>query len=114
MDTPEDEAPQVRVVLCTCPPDAADGIAGALIEARLAACVNALPGIVSTYRWEGAVTRDEESLLLIKTTQDRLGALADRIREIHPYEVPEVIAVPVTGGLAPYIEWVGAESRAPG
>lgn len=102
------------VVLCTC----ADGepaarLARALVEERLAACVNRLPGVVSSFRWEGRVAEENETLLLIKTTEDRLEALAARITELHPYELPEVVAVPVLGGLDSYLDWL-RESVSPG
>jgi len=97
----------VLIALCTCP-DAAVGarIAEALVGEGLAACVNTLPGITSVYLWKGEVQRDSEVLLLIKTTQARLPELTGRVRQLHPYELPEVIAVPVSGGLPDYIQWV--------
>ena len=100
------------LVLCTCPDEAAaDRIAGALVEERLAACVNRLAGVVSTYRWEGEVRRGNESLLLIKTTVERFAALRERIVALHPYELPEVIAVDVARGLPPYLDWIAAETQ---
>ena len=100
------------LVLCTCPDEAAaDRIAGALVEERLAACVNRLAGVVSTYRWEGEVRRGNESLLLIKTTVERFAALRERIVALHPYELPEVIAVDVAWGLPPYLDWIAAETQ---
>lgn len=103
---PENEC---LVVLCTCPDGApAAGLAEALVGERLAACVNRLPGVASCFRWEGRVQQETETLLLIKTTRARLAALTARIRELHPYELPEVIAVPVMGGLEQYLDWVRA------
>ncbi|HSQ08203.1 MAG TPA: divalent-cation tolerance protein CutA [Chromatiaceae bacterium] len=97
----------VLIVLCTCPDaDVAGRIATALVSEGLAACVNALPGVTSVYLWEGSVQTDTEVQLLIKTTAARLPALTDRVRALHPYELPEVIAVPVTGGLPDYLQWV--------
>jgi periplasmic divalent cation tolerance protein len=97
----------VLIALCTCPDTrVADRIAEALVSEGLAACVNILPGIASVYRWEGQVQRDAEVLLLIKTTRGRLPELTDRVRGLHPYELPEVIAVPVSGGLPDYLQWV--------
>jgi periplasmic divalent cation tolerance protein len=92
----------VRVVLLTAP-DAttAERIATALVEERLAACVNVVPGMRSTYRWEGAVQRDDELLLVAKTRADRLAALTARVCALHPYELPEVLALPAAGGAAP-------------
>ncbi len=100
------------LVFCTCPDEAvAERIAGALVEERLAACVNRLPGVVSTYRWKGEVCRDSESLLLIKTTIERFAALRERIVALHPYELPEVIAVDIARGLPPYLDWIAAETQ---
>jgi periplasmic divalent cation tolerance protein len=101
----------ICLVLCTAPADVADNIAGALVSARLAACVNILPAVVSTYRWKGHVARDDEALLMIKTAADRVAQLTLKIREVHPYELPEVLALPVRGGLNDYLAWVVAESR---
>jgi periplasmic divalent cation tolerance protein len=97
----------VLIALCTCPDAAVGGrIAEALVGEGLAACVNTLPGITSVYLWKGEVQRDAEVLLLIKTTQARLPELTGRVRQLHPYELPEVIAVPVSGGLPDYLQWV--------
>ncbi len=81
-------------------------IARTLVEDGLVACVNILPTIRSIYRWKGSIEDDEETLLIIKTGQGVIEALKDRIREIHPYENPELIAVPVVGGLETYMDWV--------
>jgi periplasmic divalent cation tolerance protein len=97
----------VLVVLCTCPDAAAAGtIAETLLREGLAACVNAVPGIASVYLWQGEIQRDSEVLLLIKSTQARLAELTERVREIHPYELPEIVALPVSGGLPDYLQWV--------
>lgn len=97
----------VLIALSTCPDaDVAGRIARALVGEGLAACVNAMPGVTSVYLWEGAVQTDTEVQLLIKTTAARLPALIDRVRELHPYALPEVIAVPVIGGLPEYLQWV--------
>jgi periplasmic divalent cation tolerance protein len=84
----------------------AERIARALVERRLAACVNVVPGVVSVYRWRGAVCRDEERLLVIKTRAERLEALREALVELHPYEVPELVALPVEAGHAPYLAWL--------
>lgn len=84
-------------------------IARALVEERLAACVNVLPPIQSIYRWKGAVESSKEILLLAKTTERSFPALRDRIVQLHSYEVPEVIAVPVVEGLEAYLSWVRAQ-----
>jgi periplasmic divalent cation tolerance protein len=84
----------------------ADRIAQALVGERLAACVNVVPGLVSVYRWKGAVEREEELLLLIKTRADKVDALGARLRALHPYELPEMIVLPIAGGHAAYLEWI--------
>ena len=84
----------------------ADGFARTLVDERLAACVNVLPAMSSTYRWKGAVERDDERQLLIKTTRARLGQLEARVRELHPYETPEFVILEATASAA-YAAWVG-------
>lgn len=106
------DAATVCVAYCTCPELAtAERLASALVEAGNAACVNLLPGLVSVYRWQGAVVREPEVLLLIKTTAGRLAALGEQIRQQHPYDVPELIAHPITAGLDDYLEWVRTCTR---
>jgi len=101
----------VLLAYSTCPDEAsADRIARALVAERLAACVNRLPRVHSTYRWQGQVEEADEILLLIKTTTDRLDAMTARLRSLHPYELPEVIAVEVRAGLPAYLDWVSAET----
>jgi periplasmic divalent cation tolerance protein len=99
-------AKDVLVVLVTCPPDKAQAIAGALVEERVAACVNVVPSLSSVYRWKGAVHVDSEALLIVKSTRDRFEALKQAVLRHHPYELPEVIAVPVELGHTPYLDWV--------
>ena len=82
------------------------------VERRLAACVNLLPPMTSVYRWQGEVTREEEHLVLFKTRADRFAALRDLLLEIHPYEVPEIIAVPIETGSDGYLKWLD-DSLAP-
>ncbi|MCB1552646.1 MAG: divalent-cation tolerance protein CutA [Xanthomonadales bacterium] len=89
----------------------ADRIAGALVEARLAACVQCLTGVRSTYRWAGRVEQAEECLLLVKTAADRADAVATWLRAQHPYELPEILVVEARGGLSGYLEWVHRETR---
>ena len=102
----------VLIVLCNCSDDTVgERIATALVEEGLAACVNRLPGVASTYRWQGKVCRDNEQLLLIKTTRERFDALCERIVGLHPYELPEVIALDIATGLDRYLAWVEAETR---
>jgi len=97
----------IFVCLSTCPDAAtAQRIAATLVEERLAACVNLLPGLRSVYRWRGAVEQADEVLLLIKTTHARLDALQARLPQLHPYELPELVAVEVAGGLPAYLDWI--------
>jgi periplasmic divalent cation tolerance protein len=104
---------EVLVVLCTCPDEpTAERIARALVSERLAACVNRLPGIRSVYRWRGDVQDEPEVLMLIKTTRDRYQALEMRLKTLHPYDLPEIIALPVTIGLDAYLDWVAGETHA--
>lgn len=99
------------VVFCTCPDAAcADTLARSLVERRLAACVSALPGLRSTYRWEGAVESADEVQLLIKTTRARFEALREAVLALHPYELPELIAVEAAAGSVPYLDWIGAST----
>ena len=91
---------------------AAERLADMLIEMRLAACVNILAPCRSVYRWKGALQHDEEHPMLIKTTVERYAALEEALRAGHPYELPEIIAVPVERGLSAYLDWVAAETKA--
>jgi periplasmic divalent cation tolerance protein len=91
--------------------ESAEGLANALIEAHVAACVNILAPCRSVYRWQGAVESAAEVPLLIKTAADRYAALEVAIRESHPYELPEIVALPVACGLPDYLAWVAAETR---
>lgn len=102
----------VLLCFCACPDaDTARRIATALVSERLAACVNLLPGMRSIYRWEGRIEDAEEVQLQIKTTRTRLEALQRRLTALHPYAVPELIAVEAVGGLPAYLDWVATESR---
>jgi periplasmic divalent cation tolerance protein len=97
------------MVLCTCPDqETGERLAEELVMARLAACVNIVPGLTSIYRWEGETRRGTEVLLLAKTRADRYAALEQRLVERHPYELPEVIAVSLDQGLAGYLAWIDA------
>ena len=99
------------IVITNCPDEeTANRIALAVIEARLAACVNILPRVQSIYRWQGAVESAIEVPLLIKTTAAAYPALEAAIRERHPYEVPEIIALPISAGLPAYLNWVAEET----
>jgi periplasmic divalent cation tolerance protein len=99
------------VVLVTTPtPERAAELARALVEERLAACGNVLPGVRSVYRWEGRVQDEHEALLLLKTTRARFEALRARVLALHPYQVPEIVALPIEAGSAPYLAWIAAET----
>ena len=101
------------LVYSACPDaDTAQHIADVLVEERLAACVNVLPGMASTYRWQGKVEHANEVLLIAKTVRHRLGALQARIVALHPYELPEVVAVEAAA-LPAYLDWIARETHAP-
>jgi periplasmic divalent cation tolerance protein len=104
---PRSQGQGTIVVLVTCPSqEVGETLGHTLVEERLAACVNVVPGITSFYRWEGKISRDAEILLVIKTRRMRLPALIRRVTALHPYSVPEIIALPLVGGSAPYLSWV--------
>lgn len=100
-------ASRAVVVLLTGPTaEALQAIGGSLVEERLAACVNILPGVKSIYRWEGAVEESDEALAIVKTTVARLPGLEARVAELHPYELPEILAVEPDGGSIAYLNWI--------
>ena len=100
------------VTLCTVPDrEVGERIARVLVEERLAACVNVVAGVSSTYRWQGKIEQANECLLLIKTTGTRFEALKDRIKTLHPYEMPEIIAVPITAGSPEYLRWLADSTK---
>ena len=100
------------ICFCTCPDaDSAERIAAALAAERLAACVNLLPGLRSVYRWQGKVEAAAEVLLLVKTSAEAYPALQERLRQLHPYELPELLAVEAASGLPEYLQWLATESR---
>ncbi|MCL4781627.1 MAG: divalent cation tolerance protein CutA [Bryobacterales bacterium] len=95
------------LVFCSVPTsECASLIANTVVQEELAACVTVLPGLSSVYRWRGEVESATEQLLLIKTSEPLFDKLRARILSLHPYEVPEVIATPITAGHAPYLEWI--------
>jgi periplasmic divalent cation tolerance protein len=101
----------IQLVITNCPDEAsANAIALAIVEAKLAACVNILPRVQSIYHWQGAVESATEVPLLIKTTTAAYPALEAAIRARHPYEIPEIIALPISAGLPAYLNWVAAET----
>ncbi len=104
-------ATDVRTILVAAP-DAATGehLGRALVQERLAACANIVPGVVSLYRWQGELRRETEVLMVVKTTQEQVEAVCARVVELHPYDVPEVLALTVDAGHTPYLDWVRAEA----
>lgn len=98
------------VLLSTCPETAADELARLLVEERHAACVNIIPTVRSVYRWQGAIETETESLLVIKTVSAHVERLTSTLVARHPYSVPEVIALSIEGGHAPYLEWIAHET----
>jgi periplasmic divalent cation tolerance protein len=100
------------VVLCACgSPEEAVRIARALVEARLAACVNRVPGAKSVYRWNGQVEEAEETLLLIKSSRNLFAALCGELSRLHSYDVPEIVALPVVHGSEGYLGWLSASLK---
>lgn len=96
-----------QLILCTCPDaELADKLAGALITQKLAACVNILPGVRSVYEWQGKVEIAQEHLLLIKSHQDRYAAIEAALKNLHPYQLPEIIAVAIQRGSLDYLKWI--------
>jgi periplasmic divalent cation tolerance protein len=105
-------ASDIRIVLSTAPDtEAALRLGRALVDERLAACVNVVPGVRSIYRWREAIEESDEVLLVIKTTAAAAPALAARLEALHPYETPEVLALDPTGGAEAYLEWIAASVR---
>jgi periplasmic divalent cation tolerance protein len=104
------------VVVLSTVPDRETGvrIARTLVEERLIACANLAPGLTSVYRWQGEVRAEDEQLLLMKTRRARFAALAERLPQLHPYEVPELLALPVEAGLPVYCDWVAGETAEAG
>ena len=103
---------ETLLVLCTCPDkEVADFIAGQLVDTGLAACVNRVPDISSVYKWQGEVESDTEELLLIKTTASVWNELEREIKRLHPYELPEIIAVPISQGSEAYLNWIRESTR---
>lgn len=102
--------PPALVVFCTVSSlEEGRRLAREVVDQRLAACVNLIPKVESIYRWQGAVESAEEVLLVVKTTPARFAELRDKIAELHSYDVPEILALPVTDGSASYLRWLGAQ-----
>lgn len=110
-DVQVDARAETLVVLCTCPDAPTAGrLAGELVKRRLAACVNVLPEIRSIYRWQDAVQDDGEALMVVKTTRSAYARLESWLAEHHPYDVPEIVALPVALGSVAYLDWVSNET----
>jgi periplasmic divalent cation tolerance protein len=110
-----EEQPEPIIVFITAgDKDEAARLAEALVEARLAACVQILPGVQSTYRWQGQLERQEEVLLIAKTLRSKFGELEREVRARHSYETPEIVAAPLTLASGPYLEWLIAGVTAEG
>jgi periplasmic divalent cation tolerance protein len=107
----DNSAEAIVVMMTAASPDEANRIAEMLVSARMAACVQILPEIASVYRWQGEVKREKEILLVAKTVASRFAELESKVRALHSYETPEIIAVSVTDSSAPYLEWLIAELR---
>ena len=108
-----DAAGQILVVLCTCPDrTVAERLAGGLVEQNWAACVNILPEIRSIYRWQGELHNDGEVLMVIKSTRAAYPGLQHWLQKEHPYDVPEILALPLAAGSPDYLEWVVQETAA--
>ena len=104
--------PRTQLVINTCPnEDVAMRLAAILVEERLAACVNIVPAVTSVYMWKEQKTVDKEVLLLIKTTEEAVARLTERLVAEHPYELPEVVAVSIDGGLPAYLAWIKNEVK---
>jgi periplasmic divalent cation tolerance protein len=104
---------EILILSTTDTMELAKSIANALVDAKEAACVNIVPGIRSVYRWEGKIYDESEFLLLIKSTSENFAAVNSRIRQIHTYKVPEVIAVPIAAGDSEYLNWLRSNSGNP-
>jgi periplasmic divalent cation tolerance protein len=96
------------IVLVTCPRQEADKIAKPIVEERLAACVNVVHNVSSTYRWQGKVETDNEDLLVIKSNTGSWQALMERVKQLHTYDTPEIVCVSIEDGYKPYLDWLNS------
>lgn len=99
------------IIFCTCPDKTAQTIANTLVKQTLAACVNIVPNIQSIYKWQGKIQQDDEQLLIIKSRFELFETLEKRLLDLHPYELPEVIAVPIEMGSKQFLEWLDCSTR---
>ncbi len=112
LTAPEATTNSVVLILCTVPNrSVAEKIALHLVERRLAACVNIIPGVASIFRWKNRIEESEELLLMIKSSMGRLAEISEYIRSSHPYELPEVLAIPTSGGGMEYLNWIIQETK---
>ena len=112
-DTVQDERTEVVVLVTTASEEEAARIARSVVEAGLAACANIVPRIRSIYRWEGKVTDEQETLMLLKSRLELFPSLQEEIKRLHSYAVPEIIALPIRKGLNQYLQWIHEETRKP-
>jgi periplasmic divalent cation tolerance protein len=99
----------ILVYITAATPEDATSIGAAIVGERLAACANVIPEMTSIYRWEGEVRQDSETVLILKTTENRLDALTARVRALHPYDLPCVVALPIRGGNPAFLDWIAGE-----
>lgn len=111
MEASTNTVPSIVVYVTVPNKEAGKKLAESIVKERLAACVNRVPGIESVYEWKGEIQTDSEELLIIKTRESLLGALTEHVKANHEYEVPEVIAMPITGGNPQYLEWLQNSTR---
>lgn len=102
---------KIAVLITTGSEEEAEAVAKALLEDRLIACANLIGSIRSLYRWKGEICDDRETLMICKTERDLFAALSERVKAVHSYEVPEIVAIPLVEGWAPYLDWIGQETR---
>lgn len=101
-----------QIIFCTCPDQAtSEALAKRLVMQKLAACVNILPGLTSIYRWQNQIESAQEHLLIIKSTQAQYAAIEQTLKHYHPYDVPEIIALPISQGLPAYLDWIEINSN---
>lgn len=105
----DESTPVVVVMVSTANQDEASKIADLVVQSRLVACASTIPTIRSTYWWEGKIVNEQETLILMKTTSDKVLELQEAIRKVHSYKVPEIIAISVEHGFRPYLDWVRSE-----
>ena len=101
----------MRIIFCTCPKDSSEVIADAVLNERLVACVNIIEGVKSKYWWNNELNTDIECLLIMKTRDELIDSVIQKIKEVHPYQVPEIISVEISEGNKDYIEWIKKETQ---